>query len=56
VQEKNMADNNDGNITPALKAFEEELIGSHNFYSQTVLKSYAAIAAREKLAESKQPA
>jgi MoxR-like ATPase len=34
-------------VTEALKKFEDESIGNYNFYSQTVLKSYAAIAAKE---------
>lgn len=37
----------------ALKIFEEESIGNYNFYSQTVLKSYAAIAAKQEFNDAK---
>jgi len=46
IEEQAKAGGNEG--TSELKAFEEESIGNYNFYSQTVLKSYAAIAAKEK--------
>lgn len=36
------------------QTFEAESLGDHNFYSQTVLKSYAAVIARKVSAEQKQ--
>jgi len=38
-----------GDSSNAVKKFEDESIGNYDFYSQTVLKSYAAIAAKEPM-------
>ncbi|HEX6429631.1 MAG TPA: MoxR family ATPase [Niastella sp.] len=47
IKEQAIDGKTEAEVNEALKKFEDESIGNYNFYSQTVLKSYAAIAAKE---------
>lgn len=47
------SDKAEADATNALKQFEEASIDTYNFYSQTVLKTFAAVIAKEKSKDAK---